>query len=102
MSFSSMRNIMAQKIQGSSHLSSEFRIARVMTAWNNILCKMWGEEKGGLVRVISFQEGILKLATSVPAAKQQLHIESTRLLNEVNRQLHAQVVKKIIVMSDGF
>ncbi len=97
-----MRNILAQKMRSSAPQSSELRIARIFEAWGRILGKLWGEERAALVTLVSFKDGVLKASTTSPAAKQQLGLEQTRLLNEVNRQLGEKAVQKLLIVSEGF
>lgn len=97
-----MRNILAQRMQAATPLSAELRIARVFEAWSRILGKIWGEERAALITIISFKDGVLKVSTSAPVAKQQLLLEQSKLINEVNRQLGVKAVIKLHVESEGF
>lgn len=97
-----MRNILAQRMQAATPLSAELRIARIFEAWNRILAKLWGEERAAFITIISFKDGVLKVSTSAPAAKQQLQLEQIKLINEVNRQLGAKAVIRLSVESEGF
>lgn len=97
-----MRNILTQRMQAATPLSAELRIARVFEAWSRILGKMWGEERAALVTIISFKDGVLKISTSAPVAKQQLVLEQVKLVNEINRQLGIKAVVKLQIESEGF
>ena len=97
-----MRNILAQKMRTATPQSAELRIARVFEAWGRIIGKLWGDERAALVAPVSFKDGVLKLSTTSPAAKQQLGLEKVRLMNEINRQLGDKAVQSLVIVSEGF
>ena len=101
MSFEPMRHILSRTIR-SNPASTDLQLARVLDMSNVVLRKLWGEERAAFVHVLSFREGTLKFETSSPAAKQELSIQSVQIQNEINRQLGAQVVRKIAIQSKGF
>ena len=102
MSFDALRNIIAQRMRATDQQSGELRIARIFDAWRDILTKLWGVERAVLVEPVSFKEGVLKISTASPAAKQQLTVEQVRLMNELNRRLGGKVVQKLMIVSNGF
>ncbi len=101
MPFEPIKHILAHSIK-ISPLAAQLQIARVFDAWQHVLQKLWGTERAALVSPISLREGVLKLATTSPAAKQQLSVEKVKLQNAVNRQLGEQVVRSIVVQARGF
>jgi hypothetical protein len=101
MSFDSFRNILSQNLQKSA-LKKEFQIARVFDAFNAVLLSLWGEERAKFVTPVSFQEGVLKIATTSSVARQQFMMDQARLKNELNRKLGSLVVRSISVTSKGF
>ena len=101
MSFEPIKRILTRSVQ-SAPMSKELQIARVFEAWQTVLSHLWGEEKAAYIVPVSFKEGVLKVSSTSPAAKQQLNVEMVRLKNEVNRYLSERVVMSIAVVSKGF
>lgn len=67
-----------------------------------VLRALWGEKKAAYITPVSFAEGVLKLASSSASALQQLRVDETRILNEVNRQLGARSVMRLDARAKGF
>ena len=101
MSFEPIKRILTRSIQ-SAPISKELQIARVFDAWSLVLRQLWGEEKAAYIVPVSFKEGVLKVSSTSPAAKQQLNVEMVRLKNEVNRYLSEKVVVEVVVVGKGF
>ena len=101
MSFEPIKRILSRSIQ-SAPMSKELQIARVFEAWQVVLGHLWGEDKSKYVAPVSFKEGVLKVSSTSPAAKQQLNVEMPRLKNEVNRYLSERAVVEIVVVGKGF
>lgn len=101
MPFEPIKRILSQSVQ-TSPIAPQLQIARVFDAWQCVLQKMWSAEQARLVSPMSFHEGVLKLMTASPAAKQQLSVETMKLQNAVNRQLGERLIRRIVVQSQGF
>lgn len=100
MSFEPLRHILSRSIRTTA-ASTDLQIARVFDVSRTVLTKLWGEERAAYVRPVSFREGVLKLETVSPSAKQQLGVDLMRLKNEMNRLLDRQVITSIIVQGKG-
>lgn len=101
MSFEPIRRIVAKSLSDPRR-TRDLQIARVFETARVVLLRLWGEERAAYVTPLSFREGVLKLETTSPSAKQQLALDLPRLKNEMNRQLGGQIVKTIQVRSKGF
>lgn len=101
MSFEPIKRILGRTVQ-STPISKDLQIARVFHAWQTVLLHAWGEEKAGYIAPVSFREGMLKVSSISPAAKQQLALELPRLKNDVNRVLGDFIVKNVTVIAKGF
>jgi len=101
MSFEPLKHILSRSVRATPQ-SVDLQLARVLDTAQTVLAKLWDADRAAHVRTLSFSEGVLKFETTSPAAKQELSIDATRLKNEINRQLGAQAVKRILVQSKGF
>jgi predicted nucleic acid-binding Zn ribbon protein len=101
MSWEPLKHILSRSVSGPG-ASKDFQIARIFEIFRNLLQKIWGEEKAAYVSPVSYKEGVLKLETTSPAAKQQIALDEQKLKNELNRQLGKLVVKSIVVARKGF
>ena len=74
----------------------------VVQAAEETLRLRWGEQKAALVTPVSFVEGRLKFETSSPAALQELRVQQTAIMNDINRRLGKRVVLSFVFVSKGF
>lgn len=102
MSFEPLRHILSRSIKGHTQESAQLQIARVFDLFHRVMLSFWQEERAQYVLPVSWREGVLKVETRSPAAKQQFQLDLPRIKNEINRQLGVQLVKKIIIQSKGF
>jgi hypothetical protein len=68
----------------------------------SVLRGLWDEERASYVIPISFQKGKLKCEANSSSALQQLTVDQTKFLNEINRRLNGQFVKSLHVVRKGF
>lgn len=83
-------------------LSQQLTARKVLELSSTALVHLWDVERAQYVIPISFHEGTLKLESTSGAALQQLRIEETRFLNELNRQLGERVVRHLNIQAKGF
>ena len=96
-----MRRIIAGSLVNTAR-SRDLQIARVASTFGIVLEKLWGSERAVCVSFVSFAEGTLKGETASPAAKQEMALDAPRIQNEINRQLGAPLIKKIVINTKGF
>ncbi len=101
MGFEPLKRILRQTAT-TTPIAKDLQIARVFDCWQRTLVALWGDARANYVSPVSFREGVLKVETISPAAKQQLSTDLMRLKNDVNRQLGELVVRSITVLSKGF
>lgn len=80
----------------SAGISDQATAARVMYEAQQVILRLWGEEKAAYVRVVSFAEGVLKFASLSGAALQELAMQRVPIQNEINRALGTKVVSQIV------
>lgn len=83
-------------------LVQPLRARQVVAAAVLVLEKLWGPERAAYIEPLSFKEGVLKMQSASATAIQQLKLEETRFLNELNRHLGERAVFKIYIKSKGF
>jgi hypothetical protein len=83
----------------SAGISEQATTARVIYESQQAIVRLWGEEKAAYLRIVSFSEGTLKIASSSGAALQELNMQRVRIQNEINRTLGTKVVGKILSVS---
>lgn len=82
--------------------SNQLKVRRVIENAFKILPGLWGEERAAHIQFVSFKEGVLKAEAISAPAMQQLNLEKTRFINELNRSLGEKTVKDLYVRSKGF
>lgn len=97
----SLKKIIPQ-VMAAHGLTQPLRARRVVAAAALVLEKLWGPERAAYIEPLSFKEGLLKMQSASAAALQQLRIEETRFVNELNRHLGERAVLKIYLKSKGF
>ena len=101
MPFEPIRRILPRAIQDAG-ISRQVTAARIIEETQDVIRALWGDEKARYVEVVSFHEGVLKIAATAPAALQELKIWEVRLQNEINRRLGYKVVQKFFPYGQTF
>jgi len=100
MTFQPIRRILPKAIQDAG-IQQQVTAARVLAEAEQVIRRVWGEEKAAYVKAISFADGQLKLRASAPAAVQELTMQESRLLNEINRALGSKTVTRLFATLGG-
>lgn len=90
-----IRRILPHAVR-SAGISEQVTAARVIYEAEQALLRVWGAEKAVYIRVISFQEGTLKLGSSSGAALQELKTQHVRIQNEINRALGTKTIHRLL------
>lgn len=98
MPFEPIRRLLPQAVQAAG-IREQVTAARVLKEAEQTIKRLWGEEKAGYVRAISFTAGTLKLGSLAPAALQELKMDRVRIQNEINRAIGEKSVKAIMFIS---
>lgn len=101
MSFQPIKRLIPQSIR-SHGISKQIQARQVLEVACLVLKRMWGEERSGYVAPLSFVEGILKVECTSGSAMQQLRVDQTRVMNEMNRQLGERSVLRLDIRAKGF
>lgn len=96
MPFEPIRKILPSAI-ASAGIGVQVTAARVVEVAAETIRREWGEERASYVTVVSFSGGSLKVHTRSSAAAQTLKVETTKMMNAVNRALGSLVVKSLLV-----
>lgn len=94
MPFQSIKRILPGAIRQVG-LETQVTTIQVIQTSQDVLKRLWGEEKAALVEIRSYTDGALRLQTSVPAAAQEIKNTEIRLMNEINHLLGAKKLIKI-------
>jgi hypothetical protein len=95
MAFQPIRRILPEAIRQAG-IGDQISNVRILTLAKETLERFWGEEKAGYIEWISYKEGVLRLRSHAPAAKQELKAWEIRFLNELNRALGGKRVTKLM------
>jgi hypothetical protein len=101
MSFISLKRILPQAVRQAG-IEQSVSAARITEEAQAALVRLWGDEKAVYVRVVSTVGDTLKVAVTSPSAVHGLKLLETAWMNEINRALGSQHVKKITVKREGF
>ncbi len=101
MSFQPIRKLLGGVVANHG-LSQQIVARKVLELVPSVLPQLWDPDRAKYISVVSFREGVLKLESISAVALQQLHLDETRFMNELNRQLGERIVRRIEVRSRGF
>ncbi|MBU0540291.1 DUF721 domain-containing protein [Patescibacteria group bacterium] len=101
MAFQPIKKILTSVMQSHS-FSGKLQAYRVLETAKEVLQNLWDEERAAYINPLSFKEGKLKCVALSPSAKQQLSLEQTRYMNEINRRLNGRVVFSLQIIGKGF
>lgn len=101
MSFEAMRKLLPTVVR-SHGISKQILSRQVLEVALAVLQHLWGEDRARSIQAVSFREGVLKLESSSAPAMQQLRVDQTRVMNEVNRRLGERCVMRLEIRSKGF
>lgn len=94
MGFQPIRKILPHALQ-SAGIAQQVTAARVIQIAQDTFLRLWGEEKAACLYIGSFQDGILTIRSTSPAAQQEIRVHQVRLQNEMNRVLGARRILSI-------
>ncbi|MBU0649470.1 DUF721 domain-containing protein [Patescibacteria group bacterium] len=72
--------------------------AMVCEEFKKVCTELHGQDVFGYIKHVSFQNGDLKIKCASSAVAQNLTINKTRLINEINQGLGSQVVKNLFAL----
>ena len=98
MSFEPISRYLSRAIQNAG-IAKQVTAAQVLEKAQRLIEKLWGGEKSGYTEVVSFADGTLKIRAKAPAAAQELKLWQTRLINDLNRELGAKMVRALQVIN---
>lgn len=101
MSFQPIKKLLPQAIRAHG-ISKQIEARQVLEAAATVLQSVWGDERARYAFPLSFREGTLKLESTSAAAMQQLQVDRTRIMNEINRRLGERSVLRLDVRAKGF
>lgn len=101
MSFQPIKRLLPQAIRAHG-ISKQIQARQVLELAGTVLRSLWGDERSRYVVPLSFREGTLKLESTSAVAMQQLQVDRTRIMNEINRVLGERCVLRIDVRAKGF
>ncbi len=101
MSFESMRRLLPT-VMRSHGISKQVQSRQLLEMGSEVLRLLWGEDRARSLRPVSFKEGTLKFESTSAPAMQQLKVDQTRVMNEMNRRLGERCVLRLDVRSSGF
>lgn len=101
MAFQSIRRILPKAIQKAG-IDSQVSAARVIDDACKSIIRLWGEERASFVEPVSFHDGTLNVIVRSASAAHALRTMQSQWVNEINRTLGQQRVKKIRVQREGF
>lgn len=83
-------------------MTASIKARSVVSAASIVLRALWGDERASTVTPISYRDGALTVETSSAGAVQQLRVDETRLVNEINRAMGERCVARLKVLRRGF
>lgn len=101
MTFFSLKRILPQAVRQAG-IEASVSASRVVEEGQAALVRLWNPEQAQFVRVVSFKGGVLTIAILSPSATHALRTIETAWMNEINRALGEQKVRKIAVRREGF
>lgn len=96
MAFESIRRVLPKAIE-SAGLKRQVDAVRVISIADELLRRLWGDEKAVLIHFVSLSQGTLKAESSSAAAVQELKLIQGRFVSELNRQLDGKIVSALNV-----
>lgn len=101
MTFQPLKRILPAALAGRP-FTAQLEAQQILTHAASALCSLWGEERSAALSVVSFSDGVIKFESTSGAAMQQLKVDETRLVNEINRRIGARRVRGITARAKGF
>ncbi len=101
MSFVSLKRILPSSMQHAG-LDAHVSAARIVDEATASLSRLWDTERAAYVQPVSFKGDALTVAMTSPSAAHGLRGFEVTWMNEINRALGSQRVKKIVVRREGF
>lgn len=96
MAFEPIKRVLPKAIE-SAGIKSQVDAVRVITLAEELLRRLWGDDKAVLIRFVSWSQGILKVESASAAAVQEFKLMEARFVNELNRQLDGKIVRALNV-----
>ncbi len=95
MALVSIRRLLPAALRAAG-ISEQATAARVVHEADQVIRRLWGEEKAAYVRIVSFSGGVLKFGSLSGAALHELGMQRVQIQNEINRILGSKIVTKIV------
>lgn len=95
MAFQPIRRILPEAIRKAG-IDEQISSVQILTLAKDTLQKFWGPEKAQYIEWVSYKDGVIRLRSHAPAARQELRAWEVRFLNELNRALGRKKVTRLV------
>ncbi len=95
MAFQPIRRILPEAIRQAG-IDEQVSSVQVLTLAKDTLEKFWGQEKAQYIEWVSYKDGVIRLHSHAPAARQELRAWEVRFINELNRIIGRKKVIRLV------